>query len=261
MANQRTSEVTEALVSAVRGVIKDNGVDYDEFHAAVRYLQRLAESGEIPLLAAVLFEATVDEVTHAGSAGSTTTIEGPFYVTGAPVLEQPYKLPQRPEEPGDVLMLSGTVRSSDGEMLAGAELDMWQATGETPGKYSNVHPGIPCWNLRGRFYSDAQGRYEVATVLPAPYEIRKGGPTEELLTSIGRHTWRPSHVHLKVRHPGHRTLTTQLFFTGGAYLDSDAGNAVKPDLIIPLTKLDEPTGPDQRPGFTASYQFVLEPQQ
>ncbi|MBV8162020.1 MAG: catechol 1,2-dioxygenase [Acidimicrobiia bacterium] len=261
MANQRTSEVVEALTGAIRGVIKDKGVDYDEFHAAVSYLQRLADSGEIPLLLAVLFEATVDEVTHANSVGSTTTIEGPFYVAGAPVLDQPYKLPRRPDELGDVLVVSGTVRATDGQPVAAAELDMWQATGELPGKYSNVHPGIPDWNLRGRFHADDQGRFKVETVLPAPYEIRKGGPTEELLTLVGRHTWRPSHLHFKVRHPGYRTLTTQLFFSGGAYLDSDAGNAVKPDLIIPLTKLDESRGPDEeRLGFTADYHFVLEPQ-
>ena len=261
MANQRASEVVEALVGSVREVIRDQGVDYDEFHAAVKYLKRLAESGEIPLLLAVLFEATVDDVSYASNTGSTTTIQGPFYVAGAPVLDRPYRLPQRPDEPGDVLVFSGTVHATDSRALPGAELDMWQATGDLPGKYSNIHPGIPDYNLRGRFHTDAQGAFELETVLPAPYEIRKGGPTEELLTLTGRNTWRPAHLHFKVRHPGYRTLTTQLFFSGGEYLDSDAGNAVKPDLIIPRKKTDIVTiGGEKRVGFTAAYDFVLEPQ-
>ena len=260
MTNSRAQEVVEALVAAVRGVIREAGVNYEEFHAAVKYLLRLGESGEIPLLLAVLFEATVDDVTHASSAGSTTTIEGPFYVEGAPLLDPPYQLPRRPNEAGDVLLLSGTVRAADGQPLSDVELDMWQATGDLPGRYSNVHPGIPDYNLRGRFHTDGQGRFQVETVVPSPYEIRKGGPTEELLTLVGRHTWRPSHLHFKVRHAGYRTLTTQLFFDGAEYLDSDAGNAVKPDLIIPLKKTGDPMElGNGRIGFTAAYDFVLEP--
>jgi hypothetical protein len=44
-------------------------------------------------------------------------------------------------------------------------------------------------------------------------------------------------------------------------LDSDAGNAVKPGLIIPLRKLELSAGPGAgRVGFTATYDFVLEAQ-
>src|SRR5579864_4567183 len=87
MANGRAKEVIEALVDSVRQVIKEKNVNYDEFHAAVAFLVRLAAAGEIPLLLAVLLEAAVDEVTHAASTSSTTTIQGPFYVPGAPLLE------------------------------------------------------------------------------------------------------------------------------------------------------------------------------
>ena len=51
-------------------------------------------------------------------------------------------------------------------------------------------------------------------------------------------------------------LTTQLFFQGDQYLDTDAGNAIKPDLIIPLEKAEAKDGT----GLRATYQFVLEPQ-
>ena len=261
MTSERARGVVDALVTAVREVISTENVQYEEFHAAVGFLQKVAASGEIPLLLAVFLEASVDEVTHASHEGSTTTIQGPFYIPGAPLLNPPYTLPQRPDELGEPLRFAGTVRSLDGQPLAAAELDMWQATATVPGQYSNVHPGIPDFNLRGRLRTDTQGCFEVRTVVPAPYEIRKTGPTGELFELMGRSAWRPSHVHFKVSHPGYRTLTTQLFFTGGDYLDSDAGNAVKPDLIIPLvTDQGGSNAAASQPIHSAHYDFVLEPQ-
>jgi catechol 1,2-dioxygenase len=255
MASERAQEVVNALVDSVRAVITEHNVDYDEFHAAVKFLVRVGESGEIPLLLAVFLERTVDDATHALSESSTTTIEGPFYVPGAPLLQAPCKLPRRTDEPGEVLVFSGSVRDTEDQPLAGAELDVWQATGNIPGEYSNVHPGLPDFNLRGRLRTDTRGSFEVETVVPAPYEIRKSGPTGQLFELLGKSAWRPAHLHFKVGHPGHRTLTTQLFFTGDEHLDTDAGNAVKDDLIIPLAKLDG----DHGSGFRASYDFVLEP--
>ncbi|MEZ0095286.1 catechol 1,2-dioxygenase [Streptacidiphilus sp. EB129] len=256
MTDQRAADVVDALVESIRCVIRDKNVDYDEFHAAVAFLVRLAQAGEIPLLFAVMLEATVDEVTHAASTGSTTTIQGPFYVPGAPLLAPPCKLPRRSDEPGDRLVVSGTVKGTDGTPLPGAELDMWQATGEIPGRYSNVHPGLPDYNLRGRLRTDDRGTFEVETVVPAQYEIPKDGPTGELFQLAGRSAWRPAHLHFKVSRPGYRTLTTQLFFSGDPYLDQDAGNAVKPDLIIPLEKITT----EDAVGFRATYDFVIEPQ-
>jgi chlorocatechol 1,2-dioxygenase len=74
VANDRTREVVEALVDSIRAVIKDKKVNYEEYRAATQFLVRLANSGEIPLLLAVFLEAGVDEITHASSQGSTTTI-------------------------------------------------------------------------------------------------------------------------------------------------------------------------------------------
>ena len=258
MTNERVSTVVDALVGAVREVIATEKVQYPEFHAAVGYLNRVAASGEIPLLLAVFLEAAVDEVTHAGHEGSTTTIQGPFHIPGAPLLNRPYALPQRPDEPGQTLIMSGTVKAADGEPLADAELDIWQATATVPGQYSNVHPGLPEFNLRGRLRTDPDGCFEVQTVVPAPYEIRKTGPTGELFELMGRSAWRPAHIHFKVSHPSYQTLTTQLFFTGGDYLDTDAGNAVKPDLIIPVTGTQD--GPEGQPTHRATYDFALAPQ-
>ena len=70
-------------------------------------------------------------------------------------------------------MFSGSVTSTDGTPLAGALLDVWQDNGA--GEYSHFHPGVPEHNLRGRLVTDADGRFEVETVLPVPYEIPTDG--------------------------------------------------------------------------------------
>ena len=79
----------------------------------------MAASAEIPLLLAILLEATVDEVTHSDHEGSTT-IQGPFFIPGAPLLERPYALPQRPNQVGETLTMSGTVIGPGGRPLEDA---------------------------------------------------------------------------------------------------------------------------------------------
>src|SRR5262249_54830556 len=101
------------------------------------------------------------------------------------------------------------------------------------------------------------------TVVPAPYEIPKDGPTGTLLNALGRQFFRPAHLHLKLRHPGYQPITSQLYFEGDRYLASDVANAVRDDLIVALMRCDDP-GEIARRGlagrfFKARYDFVLEP--
>jgi protocatechuate 3,4-dioxygenase beta subunit len=68
---------------------------------------------------------------------------------------------------------------------------------------------------------------------------------------MGRHPFRPAHVHFMISADGHRTLVTHLFLSGDAYLDSDAVFGVKPSLIVTPEKRDD--------SFQIVYRFGLEP--
>jgi catechol 1,2-dioxygenase len=253
-ANPRVVEVVQPLLDRVCELIREKNVGYEEWHQAVQFMVDVANCGELPLLMA-LFEASVDEVANAASLSSPTAIEGPYYVPGAPMLEPPYVMPQRPDEPGEPLVFSGTVKNAHGQPIDDALLDVWHADATMPGTYSNIDPRPPEFNLRGKLHTDEQGRFELRTVRPAQYHIPDQGPTGRLLNALGRHSWRPAHLHVKLSADGYQTLTTQLYFQDDEFLDSDAARAVKDDLILPLQIAES----DRGSHLTLRYDFELAP--
>lgn len=78
--------------------------------------------------------------------------------------------------------------------------------------------------------TDEDGNFEVETVVPLCYGIPEAGATGRLMAALGRHCFRPGHIHFKVSAEGVRPLTTQVYFEGDPYLDSDVVGAVKDSL-------------------------------
>ena len=259
MTTGRTRTILEDLEQTLLQFMRKHAITHDEYRCATDILVGTVKAGEGSLLCDVFLEAEATDIGNIGRQGSIEAIEGPFYLPNAPRLEAPYALPQRPDEAGDVLFFRGSVASPDGTPLAGAELDMWQADAE--GLYSNIHPTIPEWNLRGRFRTGPDGTFEVRTVVPPPYQIPKSGPTGVVLGALGRHFFRPAHLHVKVRHSQYDELTSQLYFRGGDYLDSDVANAVREGLVAQLIRRDDPNDLAarglRRPYFEVRYDFIL----
>jgi catechol 1,2-dioxygenase len=263
MENERIKTVVEDLEQVLLDFMRKHRVTRDEYRLATEILVGTVKAGEESLLYDVFLEAEATDIGNVGRDGSPEAIEGPFYLHGAPRLEPPYVMPQRENEPGEVVFFCGRITGPNGEPLAGVELDLWHA--DAHGLYSNIHPGMPDWNLRGRFYSDADGAYEVQTVLPPPYEIPKEGPTGRVLSALGRHLFRPAHLHVKVHHPSYNELTSQLYFEGGEYLDSDVAGAVRDELIASPTRCDSPANLAARgldkPYYEVRYDFILAPRE
>jgi catechol 1,2-dioxygenase len=229
MSDDRVETILLDLEQTLLAFLQKHKISHDEYRRATELMVATVKAGEESLLPDIFFEAAITNIGNLSRDGSGEAIEGPFYCPGAPMLSSPAMLPHRPDEAGDVLFFNGRVTSVDGTPLANAEIDLWHA--DAAGLYSNIHPGIPDWNLRGRFLTAADGRFEVRTILPPPYEIPKDGPAGRVLTALGRHFFRPAHLHVKVGHADHGQMTSQLYFHGGEYLDSDVANAVRDDLI------------------------------
>lgn len=247
---ERVDEVARAVLLGVHQAIRDHDVTYPEFQAAKQWLMDVGEGGEWPLFLDVFVEHVVEEVAARTQDGTKGSIQGPYYLPDQETLPWQTALPMRPDEKGTPLVFAGQVRDLDGNPVAGAELDIWHA--DDDGYYSGFAPDIPAGNLRGVVVGDGQGRFEITTVQPAPYQIPTDGPTGRLIAAAAWHAWRPAHLHLMVRAPGHRTITTQLYFQGGEWLDSDVAEATKPELV-----LDPRPHEDGR--LRATYDFVLEP--
>lgn len=251
MTNGRVLTVVADLERILVEFIREHRITHDEYRAFTDLITAEVQAGEGSLLFDVFFEAAATDVVNYDREGSIEAIEGPFYLPGAPWLEgPPFALPQRPGEAGVPMLFSGRVTTEKGEPLAGAELDVWHA--DADGLYSQIHPGIPDWNLRGRLRADGEGRFELRTIVPPPYEIPKDGPTGRVLAALGRHFFRPAHLHVKLRHEYFGERTSQLYFKGGEYLDSDVANAVRDGLVI-AAELTEDAGRAARHGLSGKF--------
>jgi protocatechuate 3,4-dioxygenase beta subunit len=239
--NKRLATVTARLVDALHDAVEELRVTEDELRTALAFLREVAEADELPLLSDVLgISVQVDRLTHGASVdGTATNVEGPFYLPGAPALDPPFAL-AADDEPGEPLFVSGTVAdAATGEPLPGALLDLWQANAE--GLYSNQDPErLGTWRLRGTLTAGPEGAYAFRTITPPPYEIKKDGPVGRLLAALGRHAFRPAHLHVKATAPGHVPLTTMVYFEGDPWLDSDAIGGVKDSLVVPVERHDGP---------------------
>jgi catechol 1,2-dioxygenase len=257
MDDTRAAVIVKDLVDTLRELIRRHGVTYPEYRAAIRFLAGAGERGELPLMADVLMETTVDGVSVSAPGATDSNVEGPFFVTGAPEIaagdDGLARLPMRADEPGDRLVFSGAVRSSDGQPLPGTVLDLWQA--DANGTYSGFAPGLPEWNLRGRVTTGADGRFVIHTVVPRPYDIPGEPHTARVLELLGLEPHRPAHIHVKVEAAGHAPLTTQVYFEGDPWLEHDVVGGARPSLV---TKLGPADGPDGA-AYACQFDFTLAP--
>lgn len=245
---ERVNLLAREVLEAIHATIRRHGVTYDEYNALKSWLINVGQDGEWPLFLDVWVEHAVEEVASDSRQGSKGTIEGPYYVPGAPELGSEATLPIREGEKGTPLLFQGQIIGTDGAALPGAVLEIWHA--DDAGFYSQFAPGIPEWNLRGTVISNAEGRFFIHTMRPAPYQIPTDGACGKLIAAAGWHAWRPAHIHLKVAAEGHQLVTTQLYFPGDAHNDDDIASAVKPELMLDPQEVDG--------GEQVTYDFVLD---
>ncbi|GHH99808.1 dioxygenase family protein [Neobacillus kokaensis] len=261
--NHRLIEVTEKLTMAIKDVVNECEIKEEELLKAISFLNEVGKKGEFHLLSDVLgVSVLVDNITYQDDADADTTlfnVEGPLYREEAPIQQSPGSLCEL-DEPGDVLFMQGKVISAaTGNPIPNALLDVWQAN--AIGDYENEDENQTDYNLRARILADHNGYYEFRTVVPAGYDIGKGGPVGELMKAVGRHAMRPAHIHFKIEGESFKTLTTQLFPPNVPWLDSDAIGAVKEPLIMKLEKVTDPVECKKRgvttPFYICQYDFRL----
>lgn len=249
-AHPRFAEVMRSLVEHLHAFAREVRLDEGEWLAGVRFLTAVGQTcderrQETILLSDVLgLSMLVDALAHR-AGGTESTVLGPFFVEGAPGLENGADLAAG--EAGEPMRVRGTVRAVDGAPIAGARVDVWQA--DAAGRYDVQSGGAT--RLRGWLRTDEEGRFWFRTVKPCSYPVPVDGPVGRLLDAMGRHPYRPAHVHFMLRAAGHQRLVTHLFVAGDEYLASDAVFGVKDPLVVDVTRGE--TG-----DLEMSYEFVLQ---
>lgn len=144
---------------------------------------------------------------------------GPFYTQNSPqrksLLESGL--------PGTPIIVTGQVLSSECRPIAGALVDVWHTNAQ--GDYDNIG-----YSFRGHQFTDADGRYQIETIIPGIYPGRT------------------RHFHVKVQAPNQPVLTTQLYFPEESANQGDF--LFNPALLMSVSNNNDVK--------EASFNFVLE---
>lgn len=231
----RLRQLMTSLIRHLHDFAKEVELTESEWTTAVDFLTRTGQRcddtrQEFILLSDVLGLSMLVETINHRSGGEATeqTVLGPFHMVESPRRELGANIAL--DGHGEPLLVTGTVTDVEGRALAGATIDVWQASAD--GFYDVQQPGVqPERNLRGLFEADAQGAFHFRSIVPSHYPIPSDGPVGELLSATERHPYRPAHVHFIVEAPGHRPVTTHLFVADSPYIESDVVFGVKQSLV------------------------------
>jgi hydroxyquinol 1,2-dioxygenase len=234
-ADARLRELMQSLVRHLHGFAVETSLTEEEWR---RLIGVLTDTGNITderrqefilWSDALGLSMLVDALAHELPPGATeSTVLGPFYVSGSPLREYGESMVVEAGA-GVPAWVYGRVLDTDGVGIVGAELDVWQNGADM--LYAVQRPEAEEDHLRGRYMTRADGTYAFVAVRPMPYPIPHDGPVGRMLAATGRHPWRPAHIHIIVRAPGYKTVTTHVFDATSRYLDSDTVFAVKPSLL------------------------------
>ncbi len=264
----RLREVMLGLIKHLHAFVKEVELTETEWFQAIEILTEAGKMCSDKRQEFILFSDTlgvsmvVDLIGHRKPEGATkSTVFGPFHRLGAANLPPGGNIAHR-DTVGVPTLVSGRVLDLDGKPVAGAVLDVWQT--QSNGLYNSQDKNPSELHMRGKFTTDAEGRYLIRTVRPVNYPIPSDGPVGAMLKATGRHPMRPAHIHFVVMADGYEAVTTHIFDRTDEYLDSDAVFAVKDSLICDFVRHETPTAEATKlgiagPVLTAEFDFVLKP--
>ncbi|OUL98298.1 dioxygenase family protein [Variovorax sp. JS1663] len=269
----RLRELITALVKHIHAYAREVDLKPGEWLAAMKFLEAtgristdkrpefilLSDTLGLSMMVVALDQARASGPAQGATEATEATVEGPFYWAGAP--EQPLGADIRGDARGEPTFYMGRVTDVHGAPLEGALLDVWSGDGE--GKYDVQLSSEPTMAARGRFRTDAQGRYWFWSIRPAYYPIPDDGPVGDMMRATERSIYRPGHIHLQVSAPGHVTLTTQVFVGGSPYIEQDAVFGKRDSLVVDFESHPPGKAVDGRempvPYYSASFDVRLAP--
>ena len=265
-SDPRLKQVMSSLIFHIHAFIREVELTPEEWALGIQFLTSTGhlcdeKRQEFILLSDITgVTMLVDAINHRLPDGATeSTIFGPFYREGASELPMGASISK--DGRGEPVVVTGRVLSTDGVPIPDALLDVWET--DENGLYEQQDPEQPEMNLRGKFRTDSEGRYCFVGIKPVSYAIPDDGPVGQLLRTLGRHPFRPAHMHLLISADGFAPVTTHLFVKGDPYLDSDAVFGTKDSLVVDFTRHDSEEEAASFhvsvPFYRVEYDLVLKP--
>jgi catechol 1,2-dioxygenase len=254
--DERLRTVMESLVRHLHAFVREARPTEAEFERGIDFLVRIGQASgaaknEGILLSDLLGVSTLVSLLNnrAGRGETDAALLGPFWRGNAPACASGDSI-ARDDREGEPLEVRCEVVDLEGRPIEGVEVEVWQAS--PVGLYENQDPQQPDHNLRGRFTTDAQGRFHFRSVKPAGYPVPVDGPCGELLRAQQRHPYRPAHIHFMLSREGYRTLITQVF--------DNTDGSIAADVVFGVTAAL--SGRFERQGdgpWRLHYRFVMQP--
>lgn len=265
----RLKTIMTSLVQHLHGFVRDIHLTEEEWFRGIQFLTDVGhittdQRQEFILLSDTLgVSMLVTALNNKKPEGCTeATVFGPFHVEDSPQMALGDDVANGAQ--GEPCYVRGSIVGTDGTPIAGAELQVWQA--DAAGNYDVQYAAAGQdheHRARATLHADANGHFHFKSIRAEAYPIPHDGPVGKMLAALGRHPWRPAHLHFMITAPGYERLITHVFRNGDQYLDSDAVFGVRSSLIADW--LEHPAGPTPDGGhsavpfYTLGFQFVLNP--
>ena len=263
----RLAAVMSVIIQHLHAAVKEIEPTQDEWLEAIKFLTETGHKSddwrqEYILLSDILgVSMLVDSINNRKPSGaSESTVLGPFHIPDVPELPMGSNICL--DGKGHPMLIKGRILNTNGDPIEGTKIDVWQTNDD--GFYDVQQKGIqPDFNLRGVFRTGADGAYTFWGAKPRFYPIPDDGPVGKLLGSLGRHPYRPAHLHYILEADGYEKLVTHIFDPDDKYIHSDAVFGVKESLLAKFDliedqdriKVEEADGPF----YEVIHDFVLAP--
>lgn len=265
-SDARLRELMTALVQNLHAFAREVELTEEEWFKGIKFLTEIGHitsdtRQEFILLSDTLgLSMLVTALNNKKPKGCTeATVFGPFHVENSPSVELGGDVANGAQ--GEPCFVRGVVKDLAGRPVPNAELQVWQA--DAAGNYDVQYADDHTHRARATLNADAEGRFHFKTIRAEAYPIPHDGPVGKMLEALGRHPWRPAHLHFMITAPGYERLITHVFRNGDKYLDSDAVFGVRSSLIGDWNEHPAGVAPDGTrsdvPFYTLDFDFVLNP--
>ena len=261
----RLAKVISTITRHMHAAVKEIEPTQEEWFQAIQFLTQTGHKSddwrqEFILLSDIMgVSMLVDAINNRKPSGaSESTVLGPFHVPDVPEKMMGDNICL--DGKGHPMLIKGNISDTDGKPINQVKIDVWQTNDD--GFYDVQQKGIqPDFNLRGVFRTGTTGKYHFWGAKPRFYPIPDDGPVGQLLAKLGRHPFRPAHLHYILEAKGFDTLVTHIFDPDDDYINSDAVFGVKESLMAKFDFIDDPKRISEEnangPFYEVIHDFVL----